>query len=150
MASPYHLRMANAALEMRHCQCSAWTRLFCLLFKRRIIIMCIHPSIHPSIHHVSSSCCTATGASRTVAPALACATGLKDLVCAWNSLESPTRNRPWPGAGWNGYKGPGLEDVMFKNIKFYLYDDGPNDMRAAEACMRVSGTCPLDTCVRQI
>ena len=109
--------------------------------------MCIHPSIHPFTHPPYQQL---LHCHRSIPHQLLDAIGLKDLVCAWNSRHSPTRGRPWPGAGWNGYKGPGLEDEKFKKIKFYLYDDGPNDMRAAEACMRVSGTCPLDMCVHNI
>ena len=53
------------------------------------------------------------------------------------SLPRQKGERPaWPAAGWNGYDGPGLDDPNFTKVKFYLYDEGPTNMRAAEECMR--------------
>lgn len=49
---------------------------------------------------------------------------------------------PWPATGWNSYQGQGADDPKFaKDFKYYLYDDGPMDMRAAEDCMRVRVGC---------
>jgi hypothetical protein len=54
---------------------------------------------------------------------------------AQNSSQHP--RWPWPGVGWNPYLS--INDEAFsKTFKFYLYDEGPFDMREADKCWRKS------------
>lgn len=58
-----------------------------------------------------------------------------------NVNERSGKPMDWPGVGWNKGKETGSESLL-KKFKFYLYEDGPFDMRKAEKCMRAHKNLP--------